>query len=324
MNLFIDTNIFLSFYHLTNDDLEELHKLIVLLEKGDVILWLPEQVQDEFIRNREVKISDALKKLKERKAKGIYPAFCKDYSEYETLKKCQKEYDETFAALVNKINDDISKYTLNADKVIDELFGKAHIIDTTIELIDDARNRVDIGNPPGKNGSLGDAMNWGALLQNVPDEENIYVVADDKDYFSVLDDELPKDFLKSEWENSKKSELFVYRRLSQFFKEHYPAIKLASELEKQLQINALVKSSNFSRTHSIVSKLDKVTEFSDSQVNEIINAGLENNQVNWILDDEDVNKFYSKLLGQHKDVIEEENYEAIKPQVDKHKNEEEG
>ena len=59
----------------------------------------------------------------------------------------------------------------------------------------------------------------------------IYVVADDKDYFSVLDDELPKDFLKSEWENSKKSELFVYRRLSQFFKEHYPLTRLCRTKE---------------------------------------------------------------------------------------------
>jgi hypothetical protein len=33
INLFIDTNIFLSFFHLTNEDLEELKKLVALIEK---------------------------------------------------------------------------------------------------------------------------------------------------------------------------------------------------------------------------------------------------------------------------------------------------
>ena len=52
MNLFIDTNIFLSFFHFTKDDLEEIRKLEVLIDKKEVVLWLPEQVQDEFHRNR--------------------------------------------------------------------------------------------------------------------------------------------------------------------------------------------------------------------------------------------------------------------------------
>jgi hypothetical protein len=34
--LFIDTNIFLSFYHLSGEDLEELNKLAVLIEKGQI------------------------------------------------------------------------------------------------------------------------------------------------------------------------------------------------------------------------------------------------------------------------------------------------
>lgn len=44
MNLFIDTNVFLSFYHLSDDDLEEIRKLSVLLERGNIRLWLPQQV----------------------------------------------------------------------------------------------------------------------------------------------------------------------------------------------------------------------------------------------------------------------------------------
>jgi hypothetical protein len=42
VNLFIDTNIFLSFFHLTSEDLEELKKLIVLIDNGEIRLFLPE------------------------------------------------------------------------------------------------------------------------------------------------------------------------------------------------------------------------------------------------------------------------------------------
>ncbi|RQW22335.1 hypothetical protein EHS17_14655 [Rhodobacteraceae bacterium CH30] len=86
MNLFIDTNIFLSFFHLSNDDLDELHKLAVLLEEKQITLWLTEQVRDEFFRNRENKISEAVKKLSEQKSKPQFPQVCKDYDEYPDIR----------------------------------------------------------------------------------------------------------------------------------------------------------------------------------------------------------------------------------------------
>ena len=67
MNLYIDTNIFLSFYHLSSDDLEELNKLTVLLDQNRLTLYLPKQVVDEFRRNRDSKIADAVNKFKAEK-----------------------------------------------------------------------------------------------------------------------------------------------------------------------------------------------------------------------------------------------------------------
>lgn len=313
MNLFIDTNIFLSFYHLTSEDLEEIRKLAVLIDKGDIVLWLPQQVEEEYLRNRENKISDALKKLREQNFKGQYPAFCKDYDEYNKLKRKLEKYSKTYSKLFSKITDDISSNSLDADKAIKDLFERAKYIETTTDLINAARNRVNIGNPPGKNNSLGDAINWECLIENVPQEEDLYLITDDKDFFSLLENESPKDFLSSEWEKQKKSKVFIYKRLSQFFKEHYPHIKLASDLEKQLQVDALIKSGNFSRTHTAVEKLSKFDEFTDTQVNGMIEAYFSNNQINWIRKDDDVKSFYIMLVTQYKDVIEQENLEWITP-----------
>ena len=306
MNLFIDTNIFLSFFHLSNDDLEEIHKLTILLEKGNVKLWLTKQVKDEFFRNRENKIFDAVKKLNEQKSKPQFPQICKDYDEYPILRGLQKEFDQKLAILIKKVNEDILARTLKADEKIAELFSKANLIATTDKLVFNARLRMNVGNPPGKNGSLGDAINWEALLESVPLSEKMYLIADDKDYFSVLDENKLKDFLNDEWVEKKKSEIVFYRRLSQFFKEHYPEIKLASELEKELAIRSLAESGAFATTHSAIARLNKYTEFSKTQANEIAQIAISNSQISWILCDSDVYEFYMPFFTNHEKIIDPE------------------
>jgi predicted nucleic acid-binding protein len=76
MNLFLDTNIWLSFYHFSSDDLEELHKLAVLMDQGCLTLYMPRQVIDEFTRNRDVKIADAIKQLQSQKLGDQFPQMC--------------------------------------------------------------------------------------------------------------------------------------------------------------------------------------------------------------------------------------------------------
>jgi len=60
MKLFLDANVYLSFYHLTNDSLEELRKLITLIKTNKIELVLPEQDIDEIERQRENKICESI------------------------------------------------------------------------------------------------------------------------------------------------------------------------------------------------------------------------------------------------------------------------
>lgn len=120
MNLFIDTNVFLSFYHFTGDDLEELKKLSVLMEQDEISLLLPEQVVDEFNRNRDRKIADALKRLREQSFKFQFPQLCKDYGQFTKLKKLQKQFEEHHAKLLEEVTLDASEENLKADKVVND------------------------------------------------------------------------------------------------------------------------------------------------------------------------------------------------------------
>lgn len=296
MNIFLDTNIFLSFYHFTNDDLEELKKLSVLLGQGKVKLYLPEQVIQEFTRNRENKIADALKQLREQKLDLRFPQFIKEYDEFENLRQLQRSYSKIHAELIQKAINDIQAQDLKADRVIQDLFKNGIEIPVNDSIKELARTRMAVGNPPGKNGSLGDALNWEILLQNIPNGEPLYFITDDKDYASPIDSNIFNAYLTKEWQDQKQSKVVYYKSLSEFFKEHFPKITLASELEKDLVIRDLANSSSFAETHTIISKLNKYSDFTISQINAIIDAINSNNQVYWIIDDPDVKEFLSKII----------------------------
>jgi len=317
MNLFIDTNIFLSFYHLTSDDLEELRKLAVLIEEKRVKLYLTDQVLSEFRRNRENKIADALRGLKNQRLSLQFPQMCKDYPEYPVLRDLQSNYDKAHSDLLKKLDKDIANETLKADEILKELFAKATTIASTDALIFAALRRVRVGNPPGKEGSLGDAINWETLLGNVTAGEDLYFITDDQDYVSLLDDCRFKDFLAKEWVEKRRGNVIYHRRLSSFFKDHFPDIKLASELEKELAIQALATTNNFASTHSAVAKLSKYTQFSAAQVNDIVRAVISNNQVLWIIADEDVAAFVNSVVSGREKDIQKENLNELQRLIKK-------
>ncbi|MBA3537167.1 MAG: DUF4935 domain-containing protein [Tatlockia sp.] len=304
MNLFIDTNIFLSFFHLSKDDLEEIHKLTILLERNEIILWTPKQVIDEFSRNRENKIFDAIKKLKEQRLNGQFPQFCKEYEDYVLIRDCEKQYNNHFDVLMNKIHIDISNNSFKADEKINELFAKSRLIETNSKMIERAIFRLNIGNPPGKNDSLGDAINWECLLQDIPNNECLYIITDDKDYYSLLNENKLKEFLKNEWEDKKHSKIVIYRRLSQFFKEHFPDIKLVTELEKELAIKLLNNSETAEEIYKAIELLSTYTEFNESQMDTILRAALNNTQLYYILGNITIRRFYEKIINTYSEIID--------------------
>ena len=222
-----------------------------------------------------------------------------------------KQYDKNLSTLIKNVTDDINAKNLKADTVISQLFSKATRIKRTPAIIDKAKTRMSIGNPPGKDDSIGDAINWLLLLDSVPDDEDLYLIADDRDYYSILDENSLKDFLVDEWQRKKNSDIYFYRRLSAFFNKNYPDIKMASELEKDLAIKDLSTSSNFASTHSRIERLSKFSEFSKSQVNELCEIALSNDQVTWIITDADVKEFYQNLIDTYENLIEKEYLDKI-------------
>ncbi|MDD5215579.1 MAG: PIN domain-containing protein [Methylococcales bacterium] len=292
-HLFLDSQIWLSLYDFSSDDLEQFRRLNTLIN-SEVKIYLTGQVCSEISRNRENKILAALDKFKP--VNIPIPNLCKGYDEYNEFKKIVEKCKNEHKKILSKIDTDIQNESLHADLVITEIFQKLEIHDASDDLIKKSIARYEIGNPPGKNKSYGDAINWELLLEVVPDKQDLFFVSSDKDFRSVLNENKFNNFLKKEWIKKKNSEIFFYTSLTEFFKSNLKDIELKTENEKIELIKKLSTCGNFSSTHSIIHKLSKHSTWTDDQIIELLKAADSNNQVHWIIEDNDIQTFYKTIL----------------------------
>jgi predicted nucleic acid-binding protein len=312
MQLFIDTNILLSFYALNQEDLHELDKLANQVANGHVTLLITDQILDEFYRNRERRIEGALKSFYNQTFNPQLPQICEDYAEITHLRATLKEYEKAHNALVEKLAIDIKAKNLQADRLLQRLFesGSKLILDATI--VDRARLRISVGNPPGKNGSLGDAINWECLLTAVPDRTDLFVISGDKDYSSVLAEDELSEFLRDEWGRRKQSTIHFYRRLSGFFKEQLPEITMANLRDRDFLVRELANSQSLADVHKNMAKLATYPEFTAAQAHGLITAVLNNQIVAWSLEEDRIRSFVVDIMARYDRYFDTETIDRLR------------
>lgn len=321
LNLFIDTNIFLNFYHFSSDDIDRLKELTALVnETKEIRLFIPSQVVDEFNRNRENKISDALKKFSSSIATIPIPNMVLAYDEGKQLKSSNETNLKLKEDLTKKLFEDIKNKTLAADQLIQKLFQNKIEIESSD--FKNAKIRFELGNPPGKNKSIGDAINWEFLLRTIPTKEDIHLIAFDKDYSSSLDLDLFSFFLQEEWNGKKESQVVYYRSLSSFIRTNFPKIKLTDEYIKERKIELFAESLSFDVARKRLKELvSRYSDFTDEQIKKIVKASIQNDQIynahkyspelignqlflilkgrESLIDPKDLQDFYSKFSNEH-------------------------
>ena len=120
----------------------------------------------------------------------------------------------------SKIKRDIKQRKFFTDEIIKELFTVAKLISLKDdEIVKKAMCRSNLGNPPGKKNSYGDAVIWESLLNEVPKGEDLYFVGNDNDFYSKLSKNDFSSFLKSEWEKEKESHIKPFRKIGDFVKK---------------------------------------------------------------------------------------------------------
>ena len=307
MQLFIDTNVLLSFYALNQEDLKELRKLADQVIDKKVTLLITDQIIDEFYRNREQRIDGSLKSFYGQTFNPQLPQVCDHYpAESEQLRGALKAYEQAHSLMVARLAIDIKAKSLQTDQIIRSFFEHGHKVVLDQAIIDRARLRMAVGNPPGKNNSLGDAINWECLLQVVPDQTDLFLISGDKDYSSPLGDDELSGFLRDEWERRKQSKIRFYRRLSSFFKDQFPDIGMANSRDRDYLVRELSSSQSLADVQKIVARLASYPEFTAGQANGILLAALNNQRVAWSIDDQSVRSFLLDIMSRYQQYLDRE------------------
>ncbi len=295
INLFIDAQIWLSIYSFSKNDLKQFSKLKEYINNGGVKIILTEQVKDEVFRNRENKLHDVIDKTKN--INFSIPVLYQGYNdEYVNISRKLSDLQKLNNELQSKIENDIFEQKLPQDILINDLFSLSTLLKTTDEIINKAIYRFRIlGNPPGKDNKCGDAISWETLLSKY-NSGDLFFISDDKDYKSLLDKDRFNQYLINEWEEKKKSKIYFYNGLNEFFNNHLSDIKLTARKEQNELIKELDNSLSFERTHSVIAKMSKYTDWDEKQTSMICNISHYNTQVFNIIEDSDVFDFLKQII----------------------------
>lgn len=318
LHVFMDTNIYLLFYHLSDADLEELEKLISLIDSKRIELYLPQQVFDEFHRNREAKIFDAIRRFKGQNFKVEFPQMSKTFPEYGEIRTAMESAKSAHSRLLAKLQEASVSSQLKADKVIADIFAKARHLSLTDDILEKAVRRKQLNNPPGKNdGSYGDQLNWEILMVSVPKNRDLFLITEDGDYYSVLLESELNPYLRNEWKREKNSEVRIFRKLSDFLGEKFRDITLTDDLERDVAVERFITSGSFLTTHNAIAGLQNYADFSHEQVQAMAEAILENDQIYWIINDSDVQKLLKRIVENYRAALSEELLKKLEAKIDK-------
>lgn len=307
--VFIDTNTYLSFYRLSNSDINEMQKMLHAMASRELKVLLTDQVVDEYWRNREGVIAEALKKFRQGRAPNQFPRLVHGYDELREIRKLSADLDKLVVKLAEIVEAAAGDELLLADKLVAKVFQGAEVLPVTDQVLVAARSRFDRGNPPGKNQSYGDAINWECLVRRTSTGEDLFVISGDGDFSSKLRPGAISQFLSREWAAvADRGKIELFDTIGSFFKKYYPDIELEIEFEQNRFVDDLLDSESFRATHVAIGQLDPLVNFTASQRQRIIDAGLTNGQVYSIGQDDDVAEFYQKFLGRHGAELDDEGW----------------
>lgn len=200
MKLFIDANIYLDFY---NSNAVEYKTLLETLTEAKPDLIITQQIVDEVIRNRSGRFKESFNnytktsgvidcKLPTHIGSNVDTKLVEWNKERAKLAKDLKTSNESLLAIRSKYLEDVHEGKDNVSKTFNVIFKDG--LEPSLEQINRARWRKEIGNPPGKRSDvLGDQLSWEQLIDclSLSNIKRLALVTRDSDYFVDLGKDKP-------------------------------------------------------------------------------------------------------------------------------------
>ena len=215
-HVYADANIFLDFFRFSDDDLGVLQKLESHLQVGNIILHLPQLTAEEYFRNRDKVVLEQLSEIKKHSLKVGIPIFIRDLDASKAFQKTLEKALTSRNELLTEVEALAAARTFRADELISSIFQRVQKIETAPALIERAQQRLSLGNPPGKPGSIGDRLNWESLLEEVPHGNDLCLLTRDSDYLTSFPSLSPSMFIVSEWREKKGGNIHYFKGIKPF------------------------------------------------------------------------------------------------------------
>jgi len=194
--LYIDANIYLEFYKSNNPEYKKLLNSIVELKDK---IFITEQFVFEIERNQLKIYKDSLKgyteqSILERKQLPLHlddlETKISDWNRQRTkLRKAVEDSNKDMDLILEEMFKQIAKSEDIISIKLKEVFDTKK--PPTSDVLQKARYRKEIGNPPGKSkDTLGDQLSWEMLLEEIYKVSRIWFVTRDGDYFVKFEKEI--------------------------------------------------------------------------------------------------------------------------------------
>jgi rRNA-processing protein FCF1 len=122
INVFIDTNIYLSLYDFSDNGLSELEKVLEYIIKKKLKIYITQQIINEFWRNRESRIKEGLAEFKKFSAKNSFSNLEKNHEKFAELKKSLKGFIDIHNDILKDVENKAQNLELPVDILIKKLF----------------------------------------------------------------------------------------------------------------------------------------------------------------------------------------------------------
>lgn len=306
MNIFVDANILLNLYEIRGDDIEDLRALNDLSASNIYKMHTTDVVIDEFRRNRDRVIADAIKAFETAKIEIQYPSLVRTLDGYGDLRALHSKLKEHHASAIKAIREKISKEDLDIDKEISRHFSLCKTLKSSNGVVDAAVHRERLGKDPGKPGHLGDHINWILLINECRASGDVIIVSGDGDYESRLNPGNIRTSLSEEYKSGDHNAKLA-TSLKSVVKDFSTMVETHESKDRSAAIEALRDSGSFAETHSVIARLAGFATYTVQDVGTLVDIAKENGQVGSIVSDEDVEEFYislrNKAIG-NKDELE--------------------
>lgn len=187
--LFIDSNMYLEFFKSSQPQLQ---KLLPAIESSKNELFVTSQIANEVTRSKlrvasasfgnyisDYKLHTA--RLPEHLESATEDSVKNWHKKSAQLQKDFKESRESLGQIVEKLLTSIMKGEDSASVSFAKIFRDA--LFPTVDELEKARLRKELGNPPGKPGDpLGDEVSWEQLLSAYTGKAPLWIISADNDY----------------------------------------------------------------------------------------------------------------------------------------------